>query len=52
MNNDSTLHPNVFVSKELEEKAKANPAYAQFLEDIQKLTEHLQGFSAFVIGGK
>ena len=52
MNKDFTSHPNVFVSKALDEKARTDPAYARFLEDIQKLIEQLQGFDAYVIGGE
>jgi len=43
---------NVFVTPYLEEKAKTDPAYAQFLNDIQALVNHLGDFSAYVIGGE
>lgn len=39
MSKDSTSHPNVFVSKALDEKARTDPAYARFLEDIRKCRE-------------
>lgn len=43
---------NVFVTPYLEEKAKTDPAYAQFLNDIQALVNYLGDFSAYVIGGE
>lgn len=43
---------NLFVTPYLEEKAKTDPAYAQFLNDIQALVNYLGDFSAYVIGGE
>jgi len=52
MSHPNSSHPQVFLSPYLEEKAKNDPAYARFVQDIEALVNHLQGFEAHVIGGE
>lgn len=52
MSHPNSSHPKVFLSPYLEEKAKTDPAYARFDQDIEALVTHLQGFEAHFIGGE